>query len=429
MGAKVQILDKRINSFGGIFFAIDQYRSSGLAALIDNTLSTKGINTKYSHSDVVGNLMSVLVSGGEVLEDVNFFRQEAFKANPDYRFCSADTIARDLKKLAVENAEFQAVESGKTYQFSINDRLNGLLLRALLQLGMVNKEQPVTFDYDNQFIATEKYDATYSYKKANGYFPGIAQLNLHPFYIENRDGNANVKFEQAETLERAFAQLKAHGIRVDKARMDCGSYSKEVVEVACCNCNTFYIRARNCQALEKRIAEIEEGGWQKAEINHQECGLASLPFTAFFAERGYRLVVQRTLVEDKQSTLFDSYVYRCILTNDWESGEREVVEFYNQRGASERTFDMQNNDFGWKHLPFSFMKENTVFMILTALIRNFYVWLVGKIASNKAFGLEATSRVKRFVFRFVQVPFRWVFRGRQWHLQLYTSRPYDKLRL
>ncbi len=38
-------------------------------------------------------------------------------------------------------------------------------------------------------------------------------------------------------------------------------------------------------------------------------------------------------------------------------------QFYNQRGTSERTFDMQNNDFGWEHLPFSFMKENTVFMI------------------------------------------------------------------
>ena len=75
------------------------------------------------------------------------------------------------------------------------------------------------------------------------------------------------------------------------------------------------------------------------------------------------------------------------------------------------------------------MKENTVLMILTALIRNFYVWLVGKISANKAFGLEATSRVKKFVFRFVQVPFRWVFRGRQWHLQLFTSRPYDQLRL
>ena len=353
----------------------------------------------------------------------------SFKANPDYRFCSADTIARDLHGLAVENTPMQAVESGKTYQFNINDKLNELLLKAFLKLGMVNENEPVIFDYDNQFIETEKYDATYSYKKAFGYFPGIAQLNLHPFYIENRDGNASVKFEQAETLERAFALLKDNDIKVDKARMDCGSYSKEVVEVACCNCNTFYIRAMNCQSLEKRIAEIKEEEWQKTEINHKECWLAILPFTAFFAERGHRLVVQRTLVEDKQSTLFDSYVHRCILTNDWEGGEKEIVEFYNQRGASERTLDMQNNDFGWKHLPFSFIKENTVFMILTALIRNFYVWLVGKIARNKAFGLEATSRVKRFVFRFVQVPFRWVFRSRQWHLQLFTSRPYDKLRL
>jgi len=32
---------------------------------------------------------------------VEFFRQEAFKIDPDYRFCSADTIARNLKKLAV----------------------------------------------------------------------------------------------------------------------------------------------------------------------------------------------------------------------------------------------------------------------------------------------------------------------------------------
>ena len=130
------------------------------------------------------------------------------------------------------------------------------------RLGMVEKDVPVIFDYDNQFIPTEKYDATYSYKKANGYFPGIAQLNLHPFYIENRDGNASVKFEQAETLERAFAKLRTNGIKVDKARMDCGSYSQEVVEVASCNSNTFYIRAMSCQTLENRIAEIKEDEWQ-----------------------------------------------------------------------------------------------------------------------------------------------------------------------
>ena len=63
-------------------------------------------------------------------------------------------------------------------------------------------------------------------------------------------------------------------------------------------------------------------------------------------------------------------------------------QFYNQRGTSERTFDMQNNDFGWEHLPFSFMKENTVFMILTALIRNFYVGNVGNAIPSVHFSLS-----------------------------------------
>ena len=96
MAAKIQIKNDRINSFGGIFFSIDQFRASGLAQLVNNTLGVKGLNSKYKYSNIVENLTSVYLSGGEVLEDVNFFRQEAFKANPDYRFCSADTIARDL---------------------------------------------------------------------------------------------------------------------------------------------------------------------------------------------------------------------------------------------------------------------------------------------------------------------------------------------
>ena len=31
-----------------------------------------------------------------------------------------------------------------------------------------------------------------------------------------------------------------------------------------------------------------------------------------------------------------------------------------------------NNGFGWNSLPKSFMNENAVFLIMTAIIRNFY---------------------------------------------------------
>ena len=45
------------------------------------------------------------------------------------------------------------------------------------------------------------------------------------------------------------------------------------------------------------------------------------------------------------------------------------------------------------------MAENTVFLLLTAIIRNFYKFLMGRL-DTKAFGLKKTSRIKAFVFKF-----------------------------
>ena len=43
-----------------------------------------------------------------------------------------------------------------------------------------------------------------------------------------------------------------------------------------------------------------------------------------------------------------------------------------QQHTLERIFDEMNNGFGWKRLPKSFMSENTVYLLMTTLIRNFY---------------------------------------------------------
>ena len=45
------------------------------------------------------------------------------------------------------------------------------------------------------------------------------------------------------------------------------------------------------------------------------------------------------------------YTYRCILTNDYESSAREIVEFYNLRGGKERIFDDMNNGSGGIDYP------------------------------------------------------------------------------
>ena len=64
------------------------------------------------------------------------------------------------------------------------------------------------------------------------------------------------------------------------------------------------------------------------------------------------------------------------------------------------------------------MGENTVFLLLTALIRNFYKFIMGRLDVKK-FGLKVTSRIKTFVFKFIYVPAKWIKTSRQYVLNSY----------
>ena len=90
-------------------------------------------------------------------------------------------------------------------------------------------------DFDHQFIETEKYDAKMTYKKFTGYSPGVAVIGDLIVGIENRDGNANVRFHQQDTLERIFSNLESNDIHIKRARMDCGSCSREIVGEGNCH--------------------------------------------------------------------------------------------------------------------------------------------------------------------------------------------------
>ena len=137
--------------------------------------------------------------------------------------------------------------------------------------------------------------------------------------------------------------------------------------------------------------------------------------------KAYRLVVQRQRKPDNVQDMWEGeYTYRCILTNDFESDIRDIVEFYNLRGGKERIFDEMNNGFGWKRLPKSFMSENTVYLLMTALIRNFYKTIIMKMDVKK-FGLSVTSRIKTFVFKYISVAAKWIKTSRFYRLNIYTD--------
>ena len=57
----------------------------------------------------------------------------------------------------------------------------------------------------------------------------------------------NVKFHQADTLERIMTRVKdTLGVTINRFRADCGSFSKDIIKTIEKHCNLFYIRANNC---------------------------------------------------------------------------------------------------------------------------------------------------------------------------------------
>ena len=424
---KVAIKSECITSFGGIYHVMDVFSKLGFEELVKTVLGKRGCSGKaFSYGSIFASLFFSYLCGGECLEDINTLVGQ-FRQRPNTVLPGADTVGRGLKELSENDIVYESKSSGMSYRFNTAEKLNTLLLRMIRRMGLIKIGSHVDLDFDHQFIPANKYDAKYSYKQDFGYFPGWASIGGIIVGGENRDGNTNVKFHQEDTLRRIMDRIKSElGVVIERFRADCGSFSKEIVRTVEERCNTFYIRASNCGSRYEEFRQHEE--WKAVEIGYEKYDVASLDMKDFIEDKSYRLVVQRSPLKDKdgnvQSDMFGTlYAYRCILTNDRVSTEKDIITFYNARGESEKNFDVQNNDFGWSHLPFSFLGENMVFMLVTAMLKNFYLYLIRHIC-EKVTPLKKTSRLKAFILHFISVPAKWVRTGRQNVLNLYTHKTY-----
>ena len=416
--AKIQIKSEKLTPFGGIFSIMEKFEHT-ISPVIDQTLGLRCSSYGYQYSEIIRSLMTVYFCGGNCIEDISNHLLSHLSLHPLLRTCSSDTILRAINELTTDNITYKSV-TGKSYDFNAAEKVNSLLLDTLLSTRQLDTCTGYDLDFDHEFLETEKYDAKRTYKRFLGYSPGVAVIGDLVVGIENRDGNTNVRFHQQDTLERFFTRFEERQIHIKRSRMDCGSCSREIVETIAKHCEHYYIRANRCSALYNDIFALR--GWQTVEIGCIEYELNSI-IVEKWEGMACRLIIQRQKRIDGDLDLWEGeYTYRCIITNDYESSPLKIIEFYNQRGSKERIFDDLNNGFGWDHLPKSFMAENNVFLILTAIIHNFYKLLM-QDKGIKAFGLKSTSRIKAFVFRFVSVPAKWIKTSRQYVLNIYTCQP------
>lgn len=419
---KVVKSNDSIKSFGGLNFISHEFDQLRLPELITSYLGLRSKLATYQYHDMVKNNWMILFAGGDCAEDIHTNLKAELSNISGMKICSADTLLRLQKNLQSEK-EIHLSKAGTVNEFSQHEVLNKLNMALLIRTNQLQQSEKYDLDFDNQFIPCEKYDSLKGYKFKHGYFPGIATIGKNIVYLENRNGNSNVKFKQNETLDSVYKILEENNIKVGRSRMDCGSFTKEIIDTVEKNSDTFFIRAQRCADLTSQIKLVND--WRKVMVGIKEVEVTSVIYQPFGEQKTYRYVVSREANRTGQIDIFqqDSFIYRAIITNEWSMSDEEIVWFYNQRGASEKIFDEMNNDFGWGNLPFSYLEENTVYMLITAMCRNFYLYFLNKVASKVDF-IENTFRLKKFIFRFVVVPFKWIKKGGQKTLKLFTDKPY-----
>lgn len=420
---KITKTSENIHSLGGLNFISNHFDKLGLRQIIDQKLGSRGEMATFSYSDCVKNYLMLFMAGGDCAEDIQVHLKDEFDHVKGVKNCSADSLLRMQKELTTKK-EIRFSKNNVENQINTNSKLNELNIELLMKLNALKTDIYHDLDFDNQFIPCEKYDATKSYKMKLGYFPSVATIGRNIVYIENRNGNSNVKFEQSKTFENIFNLLDNNKIKIGRARMDCGSFVQEIVELVDLHTQNFYIRAQRCGELTKQLKGVTN--WQKVRLNDKKIEVCSIKYKPFGGEKEYRYVVSREANKTGQVDVFqeDNFIYRAIITNDEAMKDLDIIKFYNQRGASEKIFDEMNNDFGWKNLPFSFLEENTVYMSIMAMCRNFFLHMLN-VFSEKLNFIEKTNRLKRFIFRFVVLPCKWIKKGEETILKLYTNKPYQ----
>jgi hypothetical protein len=416
-----------ISAFGGINFVFEYLEENNYKDLFDRYLPELAHQSIYSWRDIIYSILSIYLCGGDCIEDLQIHLKTHFQKNPFVNVPSSDTVLKRLKEVSEDNNRCFTKRGTVAHTYNRNTKLEELNIALLKKLGAFSKGETI-IDYDNTILFNEKSDSEMTYKRNPGYQPGVCTLNEEQIlYIENRNGNSDAKSFQADTLKRIFSLLKSKGIKkADHFRADAASYQFDVINLLAEEVKYFYIGCRNSY-IEKYYPQVSR--WESiTDSANETIEIGELTITPFqqqsrknkIATQEYRLIVKRKPTKDGQLNLFtqDHYEYRAILTNNTQWSSIEIAQFYNHRGNMEKQFDILKNDFGWNNMPFSKLNQNTVFLYITAICRNLYHYIIRHF-SEKIKSLKPNFRVKKFLFRFIIVPAKWVKRSRQNYLKIY----------
>jgi hypothetical protein len=431
----------RVSPYGGLALAHQLVQGLDLPRAVDQGVPIFKIYLPYHESDHLLTHTYNLFAGGTCIEDIASLQDsEAFRNLVGACRVPDPTTAGDFLR------RFDAESLGLLEH--VFDEMHEKVWASLPR----KKRRVATVDLDStikEVYGECKQGADFSYTGKWSYHPlliSVAETN-ECLRLINRSGNRPSAEGSGEALDECLGRLTRHFRKV-RVRGDTAFGGQETVRVCDAYANVEFVFGINATANLVKIAEslspqsfrpfhsspskdtsrtrksVRARRRRRRRVRRQRARdrgyptlrticqwAAEFPYRPSWADRDYRVVVKRQLVQTSQGqeVLFERYVYRFFLTNIREMTPTEVVRFAYGRCAQENTIEQLKNGIAAMKMPTGELLANAAFLMAGQLAWNLRAWLSLLVLPEESLRWEW----KRFRHAFVYVAARVVRKSRQ----------------
>ena len=395
-----------ITAHAGVPLAVELFRASGAATLMDQVASCKQRKRGLSASESGESLFALWLAGGARCEDMDRLKEDrALSEMLGFPLPSAQATRDFLAGFHQE--ELPLLQAGEMSHVPAESALlEGLAAVNTHLVGYLQKRCPesvATLDADATILESHKRSAQPTYDGRRGYQPVLVLWAEQDVVLaeEFRDGNVPAGSGNLRVVQKAVGALP-EGVEQVLLRGDSALYEHNLMDWLDEQAIGFAISADMSTPLRTAIQALPEDAWQTEtqdrDAVRQWAEVAYVPDDGNYRKQApvkHRYLAIRIL--KNQGSLFADGSDRrhfCVVTNR-EGDGLELLQWHRGKaGTIEHTHDVLTNELAAEALPSQKFGANAAWLRLNVICHNL-ISSLKRVALPEEF---RTARVKRLRF-------------------------------
>jgi hypothetical protein len=313
-------------------------------------------NSGYSAIEKIQALMTLIISGGEHIADIEQLRNDpGLKKICGISGFPAQSVLSDFLNSMKKSC------TRAYYSYNIKEAV-GYYKK--------NRIQNIVLDIDSVLCENNKKISSYSYKKYKAFNPLFITDEEHSLFLAGifRNGNASPQADILTIFKNVYRAIKKLNYDIGiTVRMDSAGYQKEIIDYFTAQGIEYTITGDNFSSKLEQCQAIPEKQWEKYDDMYEIAKEYSL-IESKGKQTNIIMIIKRK--EKKEPDLFGKYTYTYFISNKTLMTNKELTAFHAHRGNAENKFKELKADYWLNNFPCHTIAGNEFFMQIMIHVYN-----------------------------------------------------------